>query len=445
MGAFKAYDIRGIYNKDFDKDFVYKVGYFLPSLLKTDHIVVGRDVRTTSDEIFEYLAKGIHDAGADVWDIGLATTPMVYFATVHLAAGGSVQITASHNPAIYNGLKISRKGALPVGEDTGLRDLEKLVHEGTITKAKKPGKIISKPVKDDYIEFLRAYVPDVSNLNISIDLSHGMANLLTKDLLGEQHHYLYDHFDGTFPAHEPNPLDEENCKDIKAAVLATKSDIGIIFDGDADRVMFIDEKGRFIQPDYITAVIGEYYLTQEKGTVLQDIRTSRSTTNYLEKLGADVITWKVGHAFAKVKLREINGIFGGELAGHYYFRDFFYCDSGMLATLIVLHVVAKIHAEGKTLSSFIDSIITYFNSGERNFKLAQKDEAMAALYQKYGVAQNPIKVLDFDGYRIEFEDWWFNVRKSNTEPYLRLVAEAQTKTLLAEKIAEISAVINSFS
>ena len=444
MGAFKAYDIRGIYNKDFDKHLVYKIGYFLPTLLEADHVIVGRDVRSTSDEIFEYLCRGINDSGADVWNIGHATTPMVYFATVHLEAGSSVQITASHNPAIYNGLKISRKGALPVGENSGLRELEKMVADKEVIKSDKRGIIIDKPVKDDYLAFLKAYVPDLSGLDISIDLSHGMANLLTKDLLGTHHHYLYDHFDGTFPAHEPNPLEEENCRDIKAAVLNNKSDLGIIFDGDADRVMFIDEKGRFIQPDYITAVIGEYYLTKEKGNVLQDIRTSRSTTEYLEKLGARVTTWKVGHAYAKVKLREIDGIFGGELAGHYYFRDFNNCDSGMLAALIVLQVVAKIHAQGKTFSSLIDSIITYSNSGEINFKLDKKDEAMAALYQRYAVDEKPLLVLDFDGYRIEFTDWWFNVRKSNTEPYLRLVAEARTDELLKTKVDEISSIIKSY-
>ena len=209
--------------------------------------------------------------------------------------------------------------------------------------------------------------------------------------------------------------------------------------------MFIDEKGRFIQPDYITAVIGEYFLAKEKGNVLQDIRTSRSTTEYLEKLGGRVTTWKVGHAYAKVKLREINGIFGGELAGHYYFRDFNNCDSGMLAALIVLQVVAKLHAQGKTFSSLIDTIITYANSGETNFKLEQKDEAMAALYQKYAVEQKPLLILDFDGYRIEFADWWFNVRKSNTEPYLRLVAEARTPEMLAEKVQEVSTIIKSFT
>ncbi len=445
MGAFKAYDIRGIYNKDFDKDTVYKIGFFLPKLLKSKEVVVGRDVRATSDEIFEALSRGITDSGADVWDIGLATTPMVYFATVHLASDASVQITASHNPAKYNGLKISRTKALPVGSETGLKELEAMVTNETIKVAKKKGSIIQKDARTPYLAFLKQYAPDTSNLNISFDLSHGMANLLAKDLLGEKHHYLYDHFDGTFPAHEPNPLEVENCQDLMDAVIANNSDIGVIFDGDADRVMFIDEKGRFLQPDYITAVLGYHYLKQEKGNVLVDIRTSRSTTEYLAKHGANVHIWKVGHAFAKLKLRDIKAIFGGELAGHYYFRDFFNCDSGFLATLIVLKVVSDLKNQGITLSCFIDTIIAYANSGEINFKLEEKDKAMEALHTEYTKNAKPDKVLDFDGYRIEFPTWWFNVRKSNTEPYLRLVVEAKTHKELEERKEALTAIIKQFN
>ncbi len=444
MGAFKAYDIRGVYNQDFDQEFVYKVGYFLPKLLETSTIAVGRDVRLSSDEIFEALARGINDSGADVWDIGLATTPMVYFATVHLNVGGSVQITASHNPAIYNGLKISRGGALPVGEDSGLKELEEMVNTLEIKVADQRGQIIEKKVTEKYIEFLRPFVPNLASLKVSIDLSNGMANLLTKELLGYEHDYLLDYFDGTFPVHEPNPLDEKNLVDIKRAVVANKSDIGIIFDGDADRVMFITEKGEFVQPDYITALIGEYYLEQEKGVVLQDIRTSRSTTLRLEQLGADVVTWKVGHAFAKLKLRQIEGIFGGELAGHYYFRDFFHCDSGMLAALLVLQSMVKLKSEGKSLSSWLEELVIYANSGEINFFLNQKDEAMEELFKVY-TKMEPTKVLDFDGYRIEFPNWWFNVRKSNTEPYLRLVVEAESEALLKEKVDQLTEIINSFT
>lgn len=444
MGAFKAYDIRGIYNKDFDKHTVYNIGFFLPQLLQSDHVIVGRDVRASSDEIFASLCEGITDSGADVWDIGLATTPMVYFATVHLSGDASVQITASHNPAEYNGLKISKTGALPVGENSGLKELEKLVTTEKVTITKKKGKVIETPVKDDYISYLKGYLPDLSALNISFDLSHGMANLLAKEVFGTHHAYLYDHFDGSFPAHEPNPLEVENCEDLMMAVKKNKSDIGIIFDGDADRVMFIDETGRFIQPDYVTAVLGKYYLEKEKGNVLVDIRTSRSTSEYLEKLGATITTWKVGHAFAKVKLREIKGIFGGELAGHYYFRDFNHCDSGMVAALVVLQVMVQLKKEGITFSSLIDTIISYANSGEKNFKLEQKDEAMESLYETYGKRSDVTALYDFDGYRIEFDSWWFNVRKSNTEPYLRLVVEAKSDTQLKEKLNELTSIIKSF-
>lgn len=445
MSAFKAYDIRGIYNQDFDKNLAYKVGYFLPRLLGAKNVVVGQDVRTSSKEIFDNLCEGITDSGCDVWDIGLATTPMVYFATSYFESDASVQITASHNPAQYNGMKISKKGSLPVGYDSGLKELEAMVENDEIVKAASKGKIFSKDAKTPYLDFLKKYVPIIDNLNISIDLSHGMANLLTKDLLGEQHHYLYDHLDGTFPAHEPNPLIIENCQDLIDTVLANKSDIGIIFDGDADRVMFIDEKGRFIQPDYITSLIGKYYLEKEQGTVLVDIRTSRSTSEYLEQLKAKIVTWKVGHAFAKLKLREINGIFGGELAGHYYFRDFFYCDSALLATLLVLDVVAKLKEDGSSLSEFIDSFVKYANSGEINFALEEKDPAMDELYKHFVLNNKPKAVYDFDGYRVEFDSWWFNVRKSNTEGFLRLIVEASTQTLLDEKLSELKKIISRFS
>ncbi|NLK05345.1 MAG: phosphomannomutase/phosphoglucomutase [Spirochaetales bacterium] len=445
MGAFKAYDIRGIYNKDFDKETVYKIGYFLPKLLKSSVVLVGRDVRTSSDEIFASLCEGITDSGSDVYDIGLATTPMVYFSTVHFGVDASVQITASHNPPKYNGLKISRTKAVPVGSDSGLKELEAMVNEQAVVVSEKKGTVISKDAKTPYLAFLKQYAPDTSSLNLSIDCSHGMANLLVKDLLGSDHHYLYDHFDGTFPAHEPNPLEVENCKDLEEAVLKNKSDIGVIYDGDADRVMFLDENGRFLQPDYITSVLGYHYLSKEKGNVLVDIRTSRSTTEYLTKLGATVHIWKVGHAFAKTKLRDLGAIFGGELAGHYYFRDFFNCDSGFLASLIVLDVVAKLKKEGITIGSFIDSIIAYANSGEINFKLEQKDQAVAALYDRFVNHDKPEKVLDFDGYRIEFPTWWFNVRKSNTEPYLRLVVEAKNEEELKARTQELSDIIKQFN
>lgn len=447
MGAFKAYDIRGIYNKDFDKETAYKVGYFLPSLLSTDHVVVGRDVRLSSPEIHEYLLKGITDSGADVYDLGLATTPMVYFATVFLKADASVQITASHNPKEYNGLKISRKDAIPVGGDTGLKDLEKLCNEGEITISEKKGEVKDYSyVRDEYVKYLRGFCPDIEDLDISIDCSNGMSSLIIKDVLKDDSiHYIYDTFDGSFPNHEPNPLDERNCEDIKRETLKNRSDVGIIYDGDADRVMFIDEKGRFIQPDYITAVLGCYYKKKGlSGNSLVDVRTSRSTTEYLEAIGFPPTLWKVGHAFAKMKIREIDAVFGGELAGHYYFRrDFFNCDSGILASLLVLSVVKSLKEEGRTLSQLIDSIVKYSNTGEVNFKLEEKDECIARILEHFK-SENPSKILSFDGYRIEFPSWWFSIRKSNTEPYLRIVLEAQSKEEMENRLKEIKDIIGQF-
>ncbi len=447
MTAFKAYDIRGIYNKDFDKETVYKIGYFLPSLLNTDHVVVGRDVRISSPEVHEYLLKGITESGADVWDLGLATTPMVYFATVKLNSDASVQITASHNPKEYNGLKISRTDALPVGGETGLKDLESLVKNSKTERRKKKGSVKDYScVRCEYIKYLKGFMSDITGLDISIDCSNGMSSIIIKDILkGDNVHYINDTLDGSFPNHEPNPLEIENCNEIMAETVKNKSDVGIIYDGDADRVMFIDEKGRFIQPDYITAVIGLYYSKKGiTGNSLVDIRTSRSTTEYLEKLSLIPTIWKVGHAFAKLKIREIDGIFGGELAGHYYFRrDFFNADSGILASLMVLSVVKSLKEEGKTLSSLIDSIVRYSNSGEINFTLNEKDECIEALVSHFE-KQNPEKILSFDGYRIEFPSWWFNVRKSNTEPYLRIVVEASGSEEMNKRLDEIKAVISMF-
>ena len=447
MSAFKAYDIRGVWGKDFNEDTVYKIGYFLPELLNTDHVVVGRDVRASSPVIHDKLVEGITDRGADVWDLGLSTTPMVYWATTQLNADASVQITASHNPAEYNGLKISRTGALPVGGDSGLKDLEKMVNEKEVVPAEKRGGVKDYSyVRDEYVEYFLPLSKGLEDLNISLDCSNGMSNLVIKDILANNKniHYIYDSFDGTFPNHEPNPLEEKNCKDLEKEVIKNKSDVGVIYDGDADRVIFVDDKGQWIQPDYVTAVLGYYYGKQgRKGNALCDIRTSKSTTDYLEKNGWNCTLWKVGHAFAKIKIREIKGIFGGELAGHYYFQDFGNCDSGVLASLLVLHVVEDLKKEGKKLSDLLSEIVTYANSRETNFKLENKDGAIDALYKKY--APGADKVMDFDGYRIEYSDWWFNVRKSNTEPYLRIVAEAKDENLLKEKMEEISAIIHQFN
>ncbi|MDA3952306.1 MAG: phosphomannomutase/phosphoglucomutase [Bacteroidales bacterium] len=444
MKAFKAYDIRGIYNEDFNKDDAYKIGFFLPELLQADNVLVGRDVRISSDEIFQYLAQGIIDSGANVYNIGISTTPMVYYITAKHKFDASVQITASHNSREYNGMKISKTGAMPVGFDTGLNKLLEMIKTQDIVIADKKGTIVDYKVKSEYVEFLKSYVQDYSNLKMAVDCSNGMAGFLIKKLLAKSPIYLYDDLDGTFPNHEPNPLVEENVADLKKAVLENSCDIGIIFDGDADRVMFVDEKGKFISPDLIIGFMAHYFLENEKGNVLEDIRTSKAVKKYVEKLGGKMHTWRVGRAYASPKLKEINGIYGGELAGHYYFREFFYSDSGILASLIVLNLLSRFKKEGKSMSEIISNISKYANSGEINFKIEEKQEAMEALKDYFVAEEEPMEILDFDGYRFEFKEWWFNVRPSNTEPYLRLLVEADNEEILKEKLKDIKTILKKF-
>ena len=440
MGAFHAYDIRGIYNVDFDKETAYKVGYFIPTLLSTDKVAVGRDCRVSSDEIHDAVLKGITDAGADVYDLGLTTTPAVYFATANYGFKASIQITASHNGPQYNGMKVSTENARAVGYDAGLKTIKAWIEEGKPTEpVAKRGEVHKMDIYEDYLAFLKKYKGDYSNLNIAMDLSNGMANLFAKQIFGDQPHYLYDTMDGRFPNHDPNPLIPKNVEALQELVRKTGSDIGVIYDGDADRVMFVDENARFVSPDLMIAVLGKYFLEErgEKGLVLQDIRSSKAVGEYLAPMGGEMRTWKVGRAFAAEKLREIDGVYGGELAGHYYFRDFFYSDSGMLASILILNVVAKLKKEGRTLSSLIAEIEKYQNSGEINFRLEDKAGAMDAVRDMFTAEEKPTAYMDFDGYRVEFPQWWFNIRPSNTEPYLRFICEATSKQLLDEKVSAV--------
>ena len=444
MGAFHAYDIRGVYNVDFDKSIAYKVGFFLPELLSADKVLVGRDARVSSDEIHEYLLKGLTDAGADVYDIGLSTTPMVYFGTANYGFKASVQITASHNPAEYNGMKVSRENALPVGLDTGLGQIKEWIESGReCVPAAVRGSVHQMDIKADYLEFLLKYKGDWSSLKIAMDVSNGMASLFVRDIFGDQPAYIYEEMDGRFPNHEPNPLVQRNVEDLKKLVAETGADIGVIFDGDADRVMFVDENSRFISPDLMIAVLGHYFLEErgEKGYIHQDIRSSKAVGEYLAPMGGVMNTWRVGRAYAALKLREIDGVYGGELAGHYYFRDFFYSDSGLLAAILIINVVAKMKAQGVSLSQLIARIEKYQNSGEINFRLEDKKGAMDAVRDYFTASEQSTAYMDFDGYRVEFPDWWFNIRPSNTEPYLRFLCEATSQELLEEKVAKVREIL----
>ena len=440
MGAFHAYDIRGVYGVDFDRTTAYKVGYFLPELLGAAEVLVGRDCRTSSQEIHDALLEGICDAGADVADIGLSSTPMVYFATANYGYKASVQITASHNPAEYNGMKVSRENALPVGLDTGLGQIKAWIEEGRPTPvAARRGTVREKDIHKDYMDFMMKFKGDYSGLKIAFDLSNGMSCLFAHEVFGEEPEYLFDTMDGRFPNHEPNPLVAKNVEPLRELVRRTGADVGVIYDGDADRVMFVDDKGQFVAPDLVIAMMALYFC-DERGAkaprVLQEIRSSKAVGEYLARYGAELHTWRVGRAFAAPKLREIDGLWGGELAGHYYFKDFFYSDSGLLSSLIVLRIVAALKKQGKTFSGQIAEIAGYCNSGEINFRLEDKPGAMKAVCDYFSAQEKPLKVMDFDGFRLEFADWWFNIRPSNTEPYLRFICEARTDALLQEKVAQ---------
>ncbi|RLD47748.1 MAG: phosphomannomutase/phosphoglucomutase [Bacteroidetes bacterium] len=448
MEAFKAYDIRGVWGEDLTPEIIYKIGYFFPSVISCNKVLIGRDVRLSSDEAFKALANGLLDAGVDVLDAGLATTPMVYWATGKFDLDASIMITASHNPAEYNGLKFSGKDVVPIGYDNGLHEIEALIEREEEIIPKQRGKLENFEVRSHYLTFLEKYLSDFAALNIAVDASNGMSSLFVHELFGPDTYYINDKPDGTFPAHEPNPLLPENQEQIKKAVLDHHCAIGLIFDGDADRVMFIDDKGYFVSPDLIIALLGHYFFEERKetGIVVQDIRTSKAVGEYLKKnFDTDIAIWRVGRAYGATKLKELDGIYGGELAGHYYFRDFYYSDSGLLAALLVLRVVKKLKEKGISFAQIIKRISSYANTGEVNFKIEKKQEAMDAVKDYFMENEPPQSFLDVDGYRLDFEDWWFNIRPSNTEPYLRFLAEAKSKELLEKKTKIIFDIIRNFA
>jgi len=440
MGVFKSYDIRGVYNQEWDKDLAYRIGFFLPALLETDRILVGKDARASSEEVFQALSRGMMDAGCDVTDIGLCSTPSVYFATAHFGFGGSVMITASHNPPQYNGLKISRAKAIPVGYDSGLNRLERMVEEQP-SPVTSQGKLSTLDIRNAYLEHLAPYAEAVQGIKAVIDCSDGMASVFIHDVLRNvqgQIVTMYDRPDGTFPHHPPNPLIEANLADVKKRTLTEKADLGICFDGDGDRVMFVDEAGRFVSPDLMIALLGLHFFRQSGRNysgeaVTYDVRTSRSVVEYVKALGGKPVICKVGHSHAKKLLRDSNGIYGGELAGHYYFRDNYFCDSGMIAALLVMGILSKIK---RSFSELVSEIVKYHYSGEINFKTEAKDRIIQAIRSEYG-AQPGAQLTDIDGIRLDFPDWWFNLRKSNTEPYLRLVVEASSADQLSERTDEL--------
>ena len=434
MSFFKAYDMRGTFGVDFDLETVYKVGKALPQVVKGRRWLVGRDCRVTSKDVRDALVKGLEEAGAEVTDLGLCTTPMVYFFTAEEDFDGSVMITASHNPPSDNGLKVSMRTALPVGYANGLNEVERIVltpsnPNAPLTFRKfKNGEALAKPSDSSelnrYLKWMKARRPDFGELRFAIDCSNGMASILVHELFPDAV-IINDTLDGTFPNHSPNPLKAEAREQIAALVRERGLDCGVIFDGDADRCMFVDERGEFVQPDYLIPVVARASGSVSGSRVIHDVRTSRGAIEELKRMGCEPVMVPVGHAFAKPILRRIGAVCGGELAGHYYFREFHGCDSGILAALRILGEIAKAKAAGKAFSGMMQPISgAYANSGEMNFRVEDKDAAIGrALAAAKAKLPREISRSKIDGIRIEYEEGWINIRKSNTEPYLRLIVE----------------------
>lgn len=459
--AFKAYDIRAIYGQDLTEALAYWVGRALPALLCREPvagverplILVGRDMRLSSPALAEALIAGITEAGADVLDLGLSTTPMVYFFTaegdgIHALPVGSVMVTASHNPKEYNGLKVSLAGAKPCGYELGLKEIEAALVAGRVAPAAAtPGRVIPFPeARARYVTWLKAHTPNLerlANLRFAVDCSNGAAALLARDLFGPAALYLNEAPDGTFPNHGPNPLEPENRRQLVEAVQENALDFGILFDGDADRVAFVDHLGRFVPPDAMIPLFARL-LGQRGDVVVHDVRTSRGVIESLREDGFEPLMVKVGAAFAKTALRERGGLCGGEVAGHYYFRDFHFCDSGAFAACLALGMMAQAKAQGQTLADLLAPITSrYVSSGEVNIHGIENraqaiDTVVRALLQLKG---EPQRRIDFDGVRLDWADGWFGVRASNTEPILRLAGEAPTQAALAALLATAKAAL----
>jgi len=454
--------MRGTYGADFDVRTVYRVGRALPRVfgrlgggVSAPRILVGRDCRVTSAAVRDALVAGLLEAGAEVTDLGLCTTPMVYFFTAADGYDGSAMITASHNPPSDNGIKVSMRTALPVGYASGLDEVERLVlADAAEYVGGTPPPVASVPdAAERYVEWQKSHggalQPDA--LRFAVDCSCGMASLLVPALYPSAT-VLNGVMDGRFPAHSPNPLKEEARAQVAAAVREGGLDCGVVFDGDADRAMFVDETGRFVQPDMLIPAVAEESLrlaggpgaAGERPRVLHDVRTSRGVSETLAEGGFEPVMVPVGHAFAKPKMREHRALCGGELAGHYYFGDFFGCDSGVLAASRILAAVAAAKQRGVTFSGMMKAVSSrYANSGEMNFRVEDKDaaiERVVAAAEKFG---RQTGMSEMDGVRIEFEDGWVNVRKSNTEPYLRLIAENRSPDGLARWIGALEVAIGA--
>ncbi|MBQ9338118.1 MAG: phosphomannomutase/phosphoglucomutase [Lentisphaeria bacterium] len=438
-GIFKAYDIRGIYPEQLNEATAEKIGRAIVEFLKAKKVVIGRDMRPHSKPLFEALVKGIIGQGADVIDLGLCSTPMCYHANGTLKADASVMITASHNPAEWNGFKICRENAIPLSGKTGIGDIEALVQKNEWSKAAKTGTVSAFNIAAEYTKFLRSHARMDRKLKVVVDYANAMGSY---EIGGIEDLFeiipLYKELDGTFPNHEANPLKQNTLDAIRAKVKETGADFGAAFDGDADRCGFIDDKGEIIQMDLFTALIAQDILSEkkegEKTPILYDLRSSWAVKECIAENGGTPIMSRVGHAFIKAQMRETGAVFAGELSGHYYFKENFTAECQGLAMIKLANLIC---AKKRPVSELVAPLRKYFSSGEINSKVADVPAVLDRIRKKYADGN----MFELDGISSEYSDWWFNVRASNTEPLLRLIVEAATKEKMEAKRDELLQVI----
>ncbi len=440
QGIFKAYDIRGIYPTEIDENDAYAIGRAVVIHLETKRLAVGRDVRNSSPALFDRFTQGVMDQGCDVLDLGIITTPMVYFAASRLDVDAAVSITASHNPPEYNGMKIALRGAVPVGEHSGLREIRDIALQKNWPQSDRTGSMVTEDIKPAYYGYFASFADfKDKRFKVVIDTANAMGVLELP--IYEQFREnldivnLYNDLDHAFQCHEANPLKLETLDELRAKVRETKADLGIAYDGDADRIGFVDEHGEIIPMDLVTGLIGKIILKKRPGTtILYDLRSSRAVKEIIEENGGTALECKVGHANIKRQMREDGAIFAGELSGHYYFEENSYAEAGTLPALLLLNLITE---TGQPISTLVDELRRYAHSGEINSEVSDKDAVLAALKEKYRDG----KQHELDGLKVDYPNWWFNVRPSNTEPLLRLNLEAETKELMEEKKSELLSVI----
>ncbi|MDR0867832.1 MAG: phosphomannomutase/phosphoglucomutase [Planctomycetota bacterium] len=446
MSIFKAYDIRGTYPNEVNENVFHKIGMAAAKTLfgagaPQRRVVVGHDARVSSPQLADALVKGLLAAGVAVTEIGQVSTPMLYYATTALKADAGFQVTASHNPGNYNGLKICRAQAAPVSA-TDLEALEQNVFAADPTPAAQAGAVAAKDIAADYLAMLTRYIDSIAPLTVVVDAGNGVMGEFLPPLFAKlpcELLPLYFEPDGNFPHHEPNPLEARNLQDLCAKVSATRADVGVAFDGDGDRAVFVDETGKIISGDLITAILAREALRRSPGAaIIYDLRSSRAVAEEIAALGGRPVVSRVGHSFIKQLMRDENAEFAGELSGHFYFRELFCADNAELAMLALLRAVSR--SPQKKLSALVAPLQRYAATGEINFTVNNPQEKLAGVEQHF-VDAGGAEISHLDGLTVNFPDWWFNLRSSNTEPMLRLNLEAATAARRDEKQQEVEKLI----